>query len=92
MNQERDFVAEYKAQKSLPKKEIYKLKPGTWVELRYKDAPNEPGLLLKRVEQYPGDSAVYVLSMNRSVPMPTWLLHKHIVRSLGPIQVPVCGG
>lgn len=88
----RDFVAEFKAQKSLPKKEIYKLKPGTWVELRYRDAPNAPALLLSKAEQCPGDSSVHVLSMSGPVPMPTWLVHSQIVRNLGPVQVPACGG
>jgi len=53
-----DFAAEFAAQKPLPKKEIYKLKPGTWIELRWKDAPNNIVLLAERVVPGKGDISI----------------------------------
>ena len=62
-NTARDFAAEFAVQKPLPKKEIYKLKPGTWIELRWKDAPNSIGLLAEKVEAGKGDISISYLEV-----------------------------
>lgn len=62
-NTARDFAAEFAAQKPLLKKEIYKLKPGTWIELRWKDAPNSIALLTERVAPGKGDISISYLEV-----------------------------
>lgn len=59
----RDFTQEYQEQKALSKKELYKLKPGTWVEVRWLDSPNTVHLLTERVIPDKGDLSVEVQSV-----------------------------
>ncbi len=88
-NTARDFAAEFAVQKPLPKKEIYKLKPGTWIELRWKDAPNTVHLLTERVIPGKGDLSVEVQSVikgrlhHRSMS----ITHDQIVATHGSLMI-----
>ena len=50
-----DYAAEFKNQKPLTKKEAMKIKPGTWIELKWTDSENTVVLLLERPENCLGD-------------------------------------
>lgn len=57
------FEDAYCAQKPLPKKEVMKLKPGTWIELRDPTGPNRLVLLLARPKPEPGALPLSVLDI-----------------------------
>jgi hypothetical protein len=80
-------------QKHLTKREVLKLKAGTWIEVSWADSPNSVGLLLERPEKEPGDvslrvfwpdteSDAYNSSVNSSA------VHSQVVRALGTVEVP----
>ena len=58
--QPRDFKAEFKAQRALTKKEVYKLKPGSWLIVKWIDAPNSLHMLLAKPIPEPGDVSLFV--------------------------------
>lgn len=57
------FEDAYCAQKPLPKKEVMKLKPGTWIEVRWLDSPNTLHLLIVKPFYQPGDVTLVVLDV-----------------------------
>jgi hypothetical protein len=61
LNIEPDYFESYKLQKALTKREVLKLKPGTWVELKWRDSPNSIALLLERVTNSKGDVSIPML-------------------------------
>jgi hypothetical protein len=58
--QPRDFKAEFEAQRALTKKEIYKLKPGSWLIVKWLDAPNSLHMLLAKPSPEKGDVSLSV--------------------------------
>ena len=60
MVQTRDFKAEFKAQRALTKKEVYKLKPGSWLIVKWLDAPNSLHMLLAKPIPETGDVSLFV--------------------------------
>lgn len=47
----RDYAAEFAAQKCITKKEAQKLRPGSIIEVKFKDAPNVRALVVARPER-----------------------------------------
>ena len=86
---ERNFAAEFDAQRPLAKKEIYKLPAGTWVELRWRDAPNTVQLLACRVKPGQGDCRVYTSEVVNGSPVldRVHTQHDQIVATHGRINV-----
>ena len=72
----------------MTKKEIYKLKPGTWLEIGWDDVPPEACLLLAKPEPGPGDVSLtlYHPSLGESN---HHAVHTQIRAVLGELQVPV---
>lgn len=83
--------------KALPKSQVYKLLPGSWLEVQWKDSPPSMCLLLERFERCSGDSCADVvpfhglkqrrhdfsdLSLN--------ITHGQVVGVLGHIVPPPC--
>ena len=58
--QPRDLKAEFEAQRALTKKEIYKLKPGSWLIVKWLDAPNSLHMLLAKPIPEKGDVSLSV--------------------------------
>ena len=58
--QPRDLKAEFEAQRALTKKEIYKLKPGSWLIVKWLDAPNSLHMLLAKPVPEQGDVSLSV--------------------------------
>lgn len=85
----RDYKAEFDKQRPLSKKVIYKLKPGTWVELRWVDSPNSVCLLVHKVEQSKGDCTLYTQEVVNGHLMPcnTHAVHDQIVAVHGQLEV-----
>lgn len=50
-HEELDYKEQFKLQKPLPKKQVQKLKPGTLIEVKWVDGPNEVAILLERMER-----------------------------------------
>jgi hypothetical protein len=82
-----DFNKAFNTQRPLLKKEVLKLKAGTWIELRYRDAPNSAVLLLEKPTSSAGDASLKVFypDTGRCDEHP---VHSQVVRVLGPLQVP----
>lgn len=89
-----DHEATYKAQKPLPKKEVLRLKPGTFIEVKWSDAPNTVVMLLERPENNPGPVCLRVFDTTNSVLTKSLgMMHYHIdsdqvVAVRGMIEVP----
>ena len=70
----------------MKKKELCKLKPLTWIEIKWNDSENTAGLLLETPTRCKGDMPMSVYhpatSENRSV------THKQIARVIGVADVP----
>lgn len=49
------YETEYTKQRPIPKKQVLKLRPGAWIEVKWKDAPNQLLLLAERPFYEPGD-------------------------------------
>lgn len=77
----------FKSQKPIPKKEVMKLKPGTWIEVKWLDVPNEAVLLLKRPQQAAGDVDLLVYSP-ASFAVSGQVHHNLVVKVLGTLKVP----
>ncbi len=82
-----DYAVEFKSQKSLTKKEVMKIKPGTWVELKWYDSENTVVLLLERPETCLGDVGLYyydpyIEGVSRHA------VHSQIVKVVGNLQRP----
>jgi hypothetical protein len=45
------YEAAFAAQKSMTKVEVRKILPGTWVEFKWVDGPNEIGMVLERPDK-----------------------------------------
>ena len=72
------------------KKQALKLKPGTWLEVRWNDAPNEIGLLLEIVPNTRGEVDLRMFWANRKRDVvDKHAMHTQITRVIGPVQVPV---
>lgn len=86
----RDYRAEFDAQPSLTKKEAMKLVPGTWVEVKWFDGPNNMWLLLTKPDlRSAGSSSVYVWRPDaRRYWTSTSIEYDQIVRTHGMIEVP----
>ena len=86
---ERNFAAEYDEQLPMAKKDIYKLPEGTWIELRWRDAPNTVQLLDCRVEPGKGDCSVYTSEVVKGhlVHTQSAVVHSQIVAIHGRINV-----
>lgn len=55
-----DYAAQFEAQRHLAKKEVYKLQPGSWLIVKWKDAPNSIHMLLSKPERCNGDVSLDV--------------------------------
>lgn len=84
-------LAAYRAIPVLPKAEVAKLQPGTWIEVKWLDGPNEALLLTRRMERAPGEITLnYYIPGTRSL---GWhATNRQVVRVLGPLQVPAVAG
>ena len=80
----------FNAQRSLTKKEVMKLKPGTWLEVKWLDDWNTVVLLLERPESGPGDVSLrcYDPSSN-GYRVHSHVVHSQVVRVIGTVEVPV---
>lgn len=84
----RDFAAEYDEQLPMAKKDIYKLPEGTWIELRWRDSPNDVLLLERRVEPMAGDCYVDTLCVvDGRLVKHRGVMHDQIVATHGRINV-----
>lgn len=85
----RDFQAEFAQQKPLTKKEIYRLQPGTWIELRWLDGPNTVALLEERVTPGRGDRTLLTLDVENGMLVSgrSHATHDQIVDTHGQINV-----
>ncbi len=76
--------------KHLTKKEVLKLRPGTWIELWWRDNINTMALLLERPDDHRGDVSLRCLHFNSDGEVvrhgsPT---HSQVVRTHGGLLVP----
>lgn len=88
VNEHKQALAAYDEQKPLRKSEVMKLKPGTWIEVKWKDAPNSAALLLSKPEHETGDVELrcfYPNSNGRDWSADT----SQVIRVIGPVQIPV---
>lgn len=78
---------EFVPPKSMPKKEVAKIRPGTWIEVWYKDAPNGVVLLLEKMTPYPGDVALFCLDPV-SMCSTFKIFNRQVVRVVDRLKVP----
>lgn len=77
----------FKTQRAVPKKAVMKCKAGTWLEVKWKDAPNSIVLLLEKPENNPGD--VCLKTYDPVVQDVSWKADSNqVIRIVGPLQVP----
>ena len=83
--QTRDFKAEFKAQRALTKKEVYKLKPGSWLIVKWLDAPNSLHMLLAKPIPETGDVSLFVWnpSFHRGLTGRTTRRQSHMIKWSG---------
>ncbi len=74
-------------QKCLPKKQVAKIKPGTVIELCWKDAPNSLALLLGRMDPGKGEISLHVLHQDTLAP-DCHATNEQVVRVIGPMTWP----
>lgn len=71
------------------KKDVLKLKPGTFVEVLWLDSPPEVGMLVERTKDRPGDVAVKMFYPNRSAcHVDSHAVHTQINCVLDRISIP----
>ena len=71
----------------MTKKDIYKLTPGTWLEIRWDDGPPEAALLLAKPQPGRGDVSLQLYFPR--VPEANWhAVHSQVTRVLGPLVLP----
>jgi hypothetical protein len=82
-----EFAQAYASQKPMTKAEVLKLKPGTWIELKWMDGPNAPALLLEKPENERGDVSLhcYYPERGRHDNHP---VHTQVIRVNSPLVVP----
>ena len=82
-----ETLQQYK--KSVPKKTVMKLKPGTWVVIKWTGSPNEIGLLLAKPEYEPGDVSLELLFPHRpNCQSRAWAVHSQVVAVMGMVEIP----
>lgn len=73
--------------KSMAKKEVAKIRPGTWIEVWYRDAPNGVVLLLDKMDPVPGEVSLFCLdpiTMKRRYQV----TNRQVVRVVDRLKVP----
>lgn len=73
------------------KKEVAKIKPGTWIEIKWNDAPNSVALLIGRDGLgVSGDMSLECAHFDAKGKMSVHsrVVHSQVVRVIGQIQVP----
>lgn len=80
----------YNAQTPMTKKEFLKIKGIVWIEVRWRDAPNQALLLIEKPKREPGDICFTAIGFsekyNRIVRHN--LVNDQVVRVIGTLQVP----
>jgi hypothetical protein len=82
-----DYAVEFKKQKSLTKKECLKIKPGTWIVLKWLDGENTAVLLLERLENCLGDIGLCYFDPELGV-VSRHAVHGQIVGIVGKLKCP----
>ena len=83
------FPVLFRTQKPVPKSEVLKLQPGTWVELKWADAPNSVALLLEKPQRGRGDVSLTLFDpSSKYAPTGCRAVHAQVVRVLGALVVP----
>jgi hypothetical protein len=76
----------------LSKKEVGKIKPGTWIEVKWADAPNQAVLLVERMNpKETGEVSLRYFDPD-SCSIRLQATNRQVVRVLGPLQVPAVAG
>jgi len=73
--------------KVLPKSEVMKIKPGTWIELKWMDSPNNVVLLLEKPDRCTGDVSLFTMNPS-TLSADHHAIHSQVVSVVGPWQVP----
>lgn len=68
---------------------VLKLKPGTWLQISWVDAPNSVGLLLAKPERERGDVSLRVFDpAGERYETVLYIVHEQVVANLGMVLVP----
>lgn len=81
-----EYEQAFKTRKPIPKKEALKLKPGTFVQLKWLDGPDTVVMLVERLENKKGDISLDYLEQGRG--RDTHAIHTQIVAVLGQAEWP----
>lgn len=85
----------FHAQRPLTKKEVAKIRPGTWIEVKYLDVANTAVLVLDRMERGPGEQSLRVYdpsSLDGFGHVHSHVVNTQVVRVLGEVEVSLTRG
>lgn len=77
----------FEQRKAIPKAEVLKLKPGTFIRLKWLDASDEIALLLEKPEREKGDVSLKCFYPHRST-TDSHAVHSQVMENLGSLKVP----
>ena len=69
------------------KKDVLKLKPGTWLEILWADSPSSVAMLLEKPRNERGDVSLHCF-YPESQTVDSHAVHSQIVRVLGNVAIP----
>jgi hypothetical protein len=75
-------------QKAMTKKEVMKLRPGTWIEVKWKDHPNTVALLIEKPVYAPGDVSFKCIVFDEKGSCFQYVGHDQVIRVLGKVEPP----
>lgn len=85
----------FHAQRPLTKNEVSKIRPGTWIEVKYLDVPNIAVLVLERMERGPGEQSLLVYDpsdLSDFGHVHSRVVNTQVVRVLDRVEVPLTVG
>lgn len=78
----------FESQRPLPKKVVMRLKPGTWIEVKWLDTVNTVMLLLEKPEDRAGDVSLRCYDPHTQ-DVHSHAVHSQVVRVRGAVVVPI---
>lgn len=86
VDERRSFAQSYKTRKHMPKKQVQKLRPGTFVQVKWSGQPDTVAMLVGKSPTYPGLIELRVISASSNNLF--YINSKQVVAVLGEVVFP----